>query len=290
MMLDKDFDDLQISEVSKLLETTKINILIYVCFVFVVTTGIAFSLRVAVFQEFELATWIAGVVVILSASMGIYLIKSKNLFWGNIGVNALMFVFMPIRVFQTGGPTSPIILGYLLHCVIAFSVSGKKIGGWVLAWSVFIIIGMTAISSYMELKTSPFLNSSWGAAIVALLMTFLILFPIIFILVEKDLLTSKLVEYEKKETSYLIMRRLTHEYGNYLNIALGYVDLIKVEPNGELIERIQTSLKEMDKILKELVKISDEGDLAAFLKKAESEVKILKTFKEEQEINNHKIQ
>ena len=121
-------------------------------------------------------------------------------------------------------------------------------------------------------------------------MTFLILFPIIFILVEKDLLTSKLVEYEKKETSYLIMRRLTHEYGNYLNIALGYVDLIKVEPNGELIERIQTSLKEMDKILKELVKISDEGDLAAFLKKAESEVKILKTFKEEQEINNHKIQ
>ncbi|MBC77677.1 MAG: hypothetical protein CME64_16850 [Halobacteriovoraceae bacterium] len=274
------------AKVHRLLETTKLNILIYVCFVFVITTGIAFGFRVTVYAKYDWSTWVTGLVVVLALAQGFYLIKTKNLRYGAIGLHILMFILMPIRVFQTGGPASPIILGYLLHCVIAFSVNGRKFGAWVLAWSVFNIIAMTVLSYNFQMESSPFLESPLGAGVADLLMLFLILLPIIFILGEKDLLAERTVYYEKRETSYLIMRRLTHEYGNYLNIALGYVELIKMDPSRELIDRIQSSLKEMDKILKELVKISDEGDLAAFLKKAESEVKILKAFKEEQEQNN----
>lgn len=259
-------------------EETRRKIAVFTCWVLVVTTSINVFLRIFQYGQVTWGTITSILIVLVFAILAILIKSAKNLDKLILFFNISAFIFAPLIMAQTGGLASPALIAVFAFVVlIAFSLSGTKLGSFSLFWHVGFLFLFAFFKPQLDLTLSPFAKDANGLLIISIIGMALIISPVLLILKEKDLFATKLREYEKRESANVIMKRIAHEFGNSIHISINYLQFLKGDSpkRDEYIEVATRNLKEMDQIVKGMVKISDEGDLIEYLKQAENEIKIL---------------
>lgn len=265
-------------DISILLSATKRKIAVYASSIISFLTALILVIWLFEFQKVDWATGTVALVVLYFGAVAFYLRLNGDLGRGIMLLHAGYFVLAPLRIAQTGGLASLGILAvYVFHVLLAFTLNGRKFGYFVFLWNAFSITLFAFLGNILVFPPSPLGGGAIGLVIATVLGMMLISMPVFFILEEKDHLSAQLRELEKQRAAYIIMRRLAHEFGNSIHIALNYTEFLKTEEERKLeyVETVSKRLIEMDQIIKKFIKAADEGDLVDYLKDAREEVKIL---------------
>lgn len=261
--------------VQELLYNSRYRLILYGLLLLSLVSIIFFLMRVFVFHSFGANEYIILFFTGLSLAFACYVWRSKNLKWGSILFHALLLVLIPTRVLLSGGIASPVVSAYFGHCVLAFVLNGKKGGVAILGWSMFSVIVMSVYETRHGTPNTLLSTDPFYYAFVFTLMFILVTVPILFVLRDKNILLQRVQQLEEKESLYIVMRRINHEYGNSLNVLFGYLTLLKEDKAFELIPFMEARLMEIQGLVKLLSKTAQEGTLVDILEKHETEINIL---------------
>lgn len=199
----------------------------------------------------------------------VYLCSSEDEAGAGLALNLLFFTIIPIRCYFGLGVNSGDLLYYLGHTTLAFALTGKRFGLFVLLWSMASII-------LLQISVKPPLGEqvlvSYGFLRLLILLSTGI--PILFIIDEKTRMTELYQLWVKRRAGFVIMRRLGHEVGNALNIGMGYIELAKQENDLSLLEPVDEALNRVEDVLSELKSAESKVNLLEFLDKHKDAIRI----------------
>ena len=260
--------------VQEILYNSKYRLILYGLLLLSLASIIFFLVRVFVFHSIGNNEYVILFFTGLSLSFAFYVWRSKNLKLGSLLFHGLLIVLIPTRVLLSGGVASPVVSAYFAHCVLAFVLNGKKGGVVILGWSIFCVIVMSIYETRHGAPNTLLSTDPFYYAFVFTLMFILVTVPILFLLRDKNILLERVQELEEKESLYIVMRRINHEYGNSLNVLFGYLTLLKEDKAFELIPFMEARLEEIQGLVKLLSKTAQEGTLVDILEKHEAEINI----------------
>lgn len=185
------------------------------------------------------------------------------------------FLLATVRVFQGGGVYAPTIYIYIFFCLCAFALYGNFWGKIAITSCAIIVIGV-----YVSQIHTPTILPTPDTAVIpqgalVLMAYFYNTLPLIYIFNEKNMLAKSLREFEKVQSSNVIMRRISHEIGNALNIVLGQIELAEDNRDEFDIKMTKQKVLEINMLVRVLVNKADKGNLVQFLEEYEKEIKIL---------------
>lgn len=205
----------------------------------------------------------------------LYFRKAKRIEFGTHFFILSYFLMITTRMIQGNGILSPNVFVYTLFCICVFVIYGNGLGflgifcSTLVSGTVFFI--QLNYPSILPINDIPLFVQG-----IFMLLAFLYaVFPLKFIIDEKEALSKKLREYEKKEAVHTLLKRLNHELGNGLYIAIGEIEMAEMKNISPDLNRISNKLHEMNDIVKFLSEIADSEDLVAFLKQHEKDIKIM---------------
>lgn len=194
-----------------LLKTTKLKVILYSLLVWCFDILVFMWARYLNLEYFGFKFYTLLVFFCLFCGLILLLYKTKNIKLASYGFNFLMFFFIPIRVYQTGGVYSPAIALYTGHCIIVMTLFGRKKGFLIFLYSLFSIFLFSLWGETHSLPATPFYTNpiNWGVSV--LLISMMIMLPTLFIIKEKDRLEEELRKSEKNMVSQEIMKDLVRQ-------------------------------------------------------------------------------
>lgn len=203
-----------------------------------------------------------------------YLWKAKNKTIGFFLFHILFGCITPIRIYLTGGVSSPNVFSLFSYAVVVAAISGGRAAMYAVGYGVFSVILLTFIETFFGVPEmapeSPFFTAfRW--CIILIYMTS----PVAFLLQLKSRARREISRLEKVESAIVIMRRLNHEIGNKLNIALGFLEIYRDEGEEAHLALVKQKLSEVDSLLKKMQEIAASGKLVELLKENEQEIDII---------------
>ncbi len=96
-----------------------------------------------------------------------------------------------------------------------------------------------------------------------------------FILEEKNAIAKVLARSERERTAFLVLRRLNHEIGNSLNVALGNIEFAKEDEDKSVLKKVGKKIDEIALVVEKMSKASQKGSLIGFLESHQGDVNIL---------------
>lgn len=263
------------SEADCVIFSTKLKILRIISLMVALTSATSFFVRVFYYQTPVANLMTLILITMVFVAYYVYFRMATTLGPETLAFNLLFYLAATARSFQGGGVGTPVVFVYVLFCFCGFAVYGKKAGLGFLSLSALSIAGMFALQiAAPELIPAPDRPAAFEGFLVVLIFAYNVL-PMIHVFEEKDALLESLRKYEKKESSTVIMRRLTHEIGNSLNIAMGKLQLAESEDETPDYSGINKKLEEIDKIVKGLAEHAGSGTLVEFLNEHENETRII---------------
>ena len=181
----------------------------------------------------------------------IYLLKTKKIDVAYHLFNASLFVFIPLRVFQTGGVFSTSIFAYMAQSIFVFAMSGRKKGLMVFAWNILSIISFSAVNAQSPPSYSP------GVTIVSVFLVLLTtVVPIILVLDEKEAFVQRIRAKEKKDSSEKILKSFSQEVKGPLGEARR---VLAIAMKGDLagLENVEENVKKVNHIVKKMLRESE---------------------------------
>ena len=258
---------------------SRIGIIMYSSALILITALFVIPMRVSVADTYG-SIAVLGLVACFFLSILIYTRKTLNTRVSTNFISAFMYILIPLRVYQTGGIYAPVVHMYILHCVLVLVLQGRKLGLYAFVWGVLNIV----VFSLVDVPSSV-IHTPGAYASIALAILILISIPIQFVLQEKELLLKRMQNYEKINSARVIMNRLTHEIGNSLNLANGYVCIYKQEESSSYIDKVEKNLKEIDSFLRIMTRLSEKEVLVETLDEYEADIKISKDLINDQNQN-----
>lgn len=185
----------------------------------------------------------------------------------------LNFLNIVFRIHESGGIFSPAIIFLFTSSIVIASLGGLRLGIIFAALSYLATIGF----GFVDIPIPPPVQVSGILKGVMFSITMIFLtYPLWFLIQERIAMEKSILELERKQNISILVRRVNHEVGNSLNIALGYLELSKEDRREDFLEKALASIKEIEKVLKEMKKRATLGGLMNILREFEEEVKILK--------------
>lgn len=205
----------------------------------------------------------------------IYLNESYDVEKAAVAFVSLALIFIPIRMYFTGGISSPGGLAYVGLAVSCFGLFGRLWGSLALGIGICFFLGFASVEPRYHLirdtLAAPPLLYGWVAA----MMLGLVCAPILFLIQQKDELTRDIRRWEKQRAGAVIMRRVNHEIGNSLAVAQGLLEVYKLEKDRKLLKKIKRALREIEQVADLIESGAKAGELVAFLDQHKETVKIL---------------
>lgn len=264
-------------DVDNVTENSKLLILVNISLLFLVVSGTTLVQRFFFNDTFESLVGLTSLLITF-IFLFVYIKKTKNIRIASHILNVVLYIFIPIRVYQTGGIYAPVVNTYIFHVFLVTALQGRLNGAITFCWSIVSIITFSLTEVPSELLMEPV-----GHGFIVLFVLVAVYIPMHLILNEKDELLKKIADYEKSESAKIMMHRLTHEIGNSLSIAMGFLQFVKSKDDVVHCDKAQERLKDIDNLLKGMTKLSDNKILIETLNKLESEIKIMDTLKDDNE-------
>lgn len=202
----------------------------------------------------------------------------KSLKWSARTLMLVYFLFIPVRVYLTGGLNSEVIIIYFAHITLAYAVYGYRIGGYVLIFNCLSIISFffVDVPAFYPTDITSF-------AFVKVLTIAIAVIPFFLIIDQSRKWLDKYSKMEREYARYIILRRINHEIGNSVNIALGYLELQLNDSSLQNLEKVESSLNEILEVLNKIEQAQIKMDIVQFLGERDKKVKIV------QELNGGKF-
>lgn len=260
--------------VNEIMFQARLRFLFVVAWMNTIMVSLHLGMRVFVVKDTSAEAWGLGFVLLCFSFLTFYVHKTRNVRIGSILLHLFLLVLIPLRTYQNGGIYSVVLFFYMGQSIYAYVLNGRKAGHLMLAWSFISILFFALFGPTEPPAAIPLFYTALFKVFTLLIITV----PIIFFIGEREKLAEILREYEKKQASYVIMRRLGHEIGNSLNIALGYLQISREENTSEALELVDASLEKVDEIVNVLREASNEIDLVDFLQTHEKVIHIMEKF------------
>lgn len=224
----RNFQD-QFDQFSK---TTRLNTLRSICFLGAGFAILNFIVKAFYFKRINLDLATILITAFFLMSLGVWLSKTENILTGARVINIVSFLFIPLRIYQTGGIYSPVLYLYVFHCAFLVTIYGREAGMKMLYWSLFSVLCFGFAGSGPDLiPVAPFYENpimNGIGHVMVLLMTTLF---IVQLGKESSMVSSFLRDLEKKHNIYSIMREYTVKTTPAISNALKTLDQEKKEHN-----------------------------------------------------------
>lgn len=183
------------------------------------------------------------------------LVKTSNAQLVSQLLNMQLYLYIPYRVYGTGGVLFTALWAYMAHAIFVYSINGKKQGVATLVYGV-LSISLWTLPSLQSAAAS----TSEGFPGIAILLSLLnSLFPVIFVLEEKAKLVSEIQKLQARRSSQLILEKITKGAIENLKIAKNAVERSRSEKNTIKLSEAQLACARVDELIK---KVSEEADIA----------------------------
>lgn len=247
----------------------RVNILSYSSFI--IGTILFLSTFIEVLHTHILGEKVVRVFLSLFAfGLGTYAKTTENVKVANILFNTTIALYIPYRMYVTGGFT-PIVFELAFLSVFNYAMNGPRWGFAALIYST-LVIAVFEIGLKYGLVPHPDIESF---ALAVFFVILVITLPVFFLLQEKKELHKQLKEYEKHRAALAVMYRLTHEVGNSLHISLGNLDQFELTKDFQKLQTSKKRLEDLDKLIWGMNLIAEEGTLIEFLEKHKNEPRII---------------
>ncbi len=218
-----------------------------------------FLVRLFYFKEVNLNLSTILVSAVFLMGLGAWASSTQKTYFVASAVNIFLFLFVPLRVYQTGGIYSPVLYLYIFHCAFLVSLYGRRAGIKMLYWAASSILAFGVGGAYDLIPETPFYENAILNGIGHIMVLLLTAAFIIQLGKENSKVHTYLKEMEKKHNIYAMMRAYTIETTAPISHAL---ETLKREERGhdrEAIFEIEASLREIDKAVKRLGKEARQG-------------------------------
>lgn len=212
-----------------------------------------------------------GILIICSGlgTLSLYLRKTKNIRMVTKILNTILIVSIPVGIVLSGGVFSPGLLYYLTLITFNFHMLGRKFGIQITIWSLLNII----LISFLEIRPEEI--DLKVVSIFSPLCMICATVPILFVFDERDKIVEVLREFERKQASAIILKRLVREISNSLQAPLISIGLLRSKGDLKGLEKVVTSLEKIEHVFMALREKMVECKIVDFLNEHESAIEIL---------------
>lgn len=175
-------------------------------------------------------------------------------------LNWFFLIAIPLRVFQTGGVSSPVWFLYAFHCAFVFSIMGRKQGVALLIWCCLSLAAFSHLQVLGLVAEPVFYQNVLNHTFVVVSCAAVAILPIFILIREKNAVESELRELERERISRSISLKLARNTTRPLSEALHSVEEMK--QGRECYRKLESALEEVDAAVKAMSKEADSGSLA----------------------------
>lgn len=216
-------------------------------------------LRLVYFKELDLNISTLLGLGLLVLVLRLFVQITTNLNFAARLLSLFFFFAIPLRVYQTGGVSSPVWFLYAFHCAFVFSIIGKKQGLLLLIWCSLSLAAFSHLQVLGLMPEPVFYESVLNHTFVVVSCAAVAILPIFILIREKNAVENELRELERERVSHTISLKLARNTSKPLNEAIRCVEEMK--RGGECLQSLEKALDEVDAAVKAMSKQADAGSL-----------------------------
>lgn len=219
-----------------------------------------------------------GIITLIYILVSYLIWRWRALYISNILFHSVLLVIIPARLTVTGGVDAPLMFTYISQAILVFVTVGKRAGVLACLFFSVCILGFGILESRGVDFGSVAGGSMTRGVILSVILCYIIL-PVFFVVEGKERMRAQLKKNEQSHSGFLIMRRLNHEIGNSLNVALGFLEIAREENNIEMLKVVKKNVYQIEEMINQMSAAASRGDLVDVLETNKDAIVILEELK-----------